>query len=551
MASPQSHLLAGRRSLEAGQAKQAILHFSKALAAAPRHAGALTGMARACRMAGRRIEALKALDRIIVTGQANAEVWLLTGDLLAELREWAQAFDAYRHALEMAPDEAIAHHQLATAAFRLGEVDLAAAHLQAAVAARPEAGSLTSLASLIPGSPAASQQHILEVRKALAGRLAEGSACAGRERPGPHDNPLPRIGYLSEHFHGENYMKPVWALLNHHDRSRFELHLFSSAADTSLDFAGYRPHPNDRLHAVGALPNAGLADHIAGQGIDLLVDLGGYSTAERLELFLSPVAPVVATWFNAFATSGMPGIDVIIGDDECVRPDEERYYSESVRRLPLSYLTFQVTHEAPPVAPPPCLAKGHLTFGSLVSGYKIVPEVLDAWSAILRGAPESRLVLANSLLGSKQNAAWLRRRFADRGIDPSRLDLLPPAGHREFLGYYDRIDLALDAFPYNGGTTTMEAIWQGVPVLTFDGDRWASRTSQTLLRRSHLAGFVAGTKDEMIAMAIALAADSTTPERLAVLRKEMRGTLAEAPVCDAAGLARAMESLFLDLLERR
>ncbi|WP_193213610.1 tetratricopeptide repeat protein [Luteolibacter marinus] len=549
MASPQPHLRAGRKALDAGQAKRAILHFTRAIAADPRQAEALLGMARACRLEGRRIDALKALDRIIVTGQASAASWILTGDLLAELREWAQALDAYRHALAMDRGNPMVHHQLAAAAYRLGEADLAAGHLKEAAAGNPGSGSLASLASMIPGVPAASQQEILDVRRQLAKRLAEGSECAGRVRPGPYANPRPRVGYLSGHFNGENYMKPVWALLNHHDRSRFEVHLFSTAEDPSLGFAGYRPDPADRLHAVGSLSNAELAGFIAEQQIDLLVDLGAYSSVERLELFLSPVAPVVATWFNAFATSGMPGIDVIIGDDESVRPEEERFYSESVRRLPLSYLTFQVTHEVPPVAAPPCLVNRHLTFGSLVTGYKIVPEVLDAWCAILRGAPGSRLVLANSLLASRQNVHWWQQRFADRGIDPQRLDLLPPAGHREFLGYYDRIDVALDAFPYNGGTTTMEAIWQGVPVLTFDGDRWASRTSQTLLRRSHLAGFVAASVDGMIATATSLAADPGFPERLAVLRREMRDRLATAPVCDGAGLAAAMESLYADLLE--
>ena len=499
-------------------------------------------------MEGRRIDALKALDRIIVTRQATAATWIMTGELLGELREWAQALDAYEHALEMAPGDAGAHHQLATAAYRLGEVDRAVSHLKEAESCSPGANSLISLATLIPGAPAASQEEILEVRQRLARRLAEGSACAGRERPGPHENPRPRIGYLSEHFHGENYMKPVWALLNHHDRSRFELHLFNAATDPSPDFSGYQPDPADRLHPVGGMSNAGLADFIAEQRIDLLVDLGSYSSVGRLELFLSPVAPVVATWFNAFATSGMPGIDVIIGDDESVRPEEERFYSESVRRLPLSYLTFQVTHAVPPVVPPPCLSSGHLTFGSLVTQYKIGPEVLDAWGAILRGAPGSRLLLGNSMLGSKQNGLWLRQRFADRGVDPERLGFLPPAGHQDFLGYYDQIDLALDAFPYNGGTTTMEAIWQGVPVLTFDGDRWASRTSQTLLRRCHLEEFVAGSVEEMIAKAQALAADPATPERLAILRSEMRERLVAEPVCDAAGLARSMEGIYAELL---
>jgi predicted O-linked N-acetylglucosamine transferase (SPINDLY family) len=219
-----------------------------------------------------------------------------------------------------------------------------------------------------------------------------------------------------------------------------------------------------------------------------------------------------------------------------------------VARLPVSYLTFEVTHEAPPVAEPPCLANRFLTFGSLVTQYKVTPAVIDAWSAILRGSPGSRLILSNRTLDSKQNAEWLRQRFAERELDASRLTILPPASHLEFLRYYDQIDLALDPFPYNGGTTTMEAIWQGVPVLSFDGDRWASRTSQTILRRTHLAEFVAPNAEAMIDTAITLATDPATPVRLATLRRAMRDRLSASSACDGAALARAMEALYLRLL---
>lgn len=549
MASPLPHLRAGLRALDGGLAKQAIVHFTRALAADGYHVESLSGIARAYRMVGRRLDALKALDRVIRTGRATVDTWTTTGEVLGELGEWAQALGAFERALRMNPGSAQAQHQFAMAAYKLGEVDVALRHMREAADSNPEVNSLVSLATLIPGAPGATQGQILETRRELARRLAADSPLAGRERPGPFNNPRPRVGYLSSHFHGENYMKPVWALVNHHDRSRHEIHLFSDAENPSLEFPGHAGNQADRLHHVGGLSNLELAEFIAAQHIDVLVDLSAYSTPARLELFVSPLAPVVVAWFNSYATSGLPGIDVIVGDDETVRPEEEKFYLESVRRLPLSYLTFEVTHAAPPVVPPPCLTNGYLTFGSLVTQYKIVPEVIDAWSEILRGAPEARLLLANSLLESKENARWLRQRFADRGIDPERLTLLPPADHGTFLRYYDQIDLALDAFPYNGGTTTMEAIWQGVPVLTFDGDRWASRTSQTLLRRCHLAEFAAESVEAMISRARTLAENPATPGRLAELRSRMRERLVAEPVCDGAALAQSMEALYAELLE--
>ncbi len=225
---------------------------------------------------------------------------------------------------------------------------------------------------------------------------------------------------------------------------------------------------------------------IRASGVQILVDLSAYSVPQRLPLFTQHVAPVTIAWFNAFATSGLPGFDYIVGDERVVYDGEERFFTEKILRLPMSYLTFEVTHAAPPIVPPPCLQNRYLTFGSLVSQYKITPPVLDAWAEILRRTDGTRLLLANTALRSIHNRSYVLERFTERGVDAERLILEGPAEHFAYLEKYNRIDVALDAFPYNGGTTTMEAIWQGVPVLTFAGDRWASRTSQSLLHETPL-----------------------------------------------------------------
>jgi predicted O-linked N-acetylglucosamine transferase (SPINDLY family) len=215
-----------------------------------------------------------------------------------------------------------------------------------------------------------------------------------------------RIGYLSAFFHAANYMKPVWGLINQHDRERFELHLISdSAAEKGMP--GYRPHADDCLHHTSGLDNDRLAKRIAELDLDVLVDLNSYSVPKRIGLFAAPLGPPTAAWFNAFGTSGAPGVGYIIGDDEVVRPNEERYFTERVVRLPLSYLTFEVCHPVPDVAPPPCASAKHLTFGSLVAQYKITPFVLDAWAEILQRAPRSRLLLANTALKSPQNREYV------------------------------------------------------------------------------------------------------------------------------------------------
>ena len=212
---------------------------------------------------------------------------------------------------------------------------------------------------------------------------------------------------------------------------------------------------------------------------------------------------------------------------------------------PGCYLAFEVTYPVPDVAPPPFQRKPvRFTFGCLASQYKITPPVVRAWSRILAAAPDARLIVKNAAMKSADNQRFMADRLTDAGVDPARVQLDGPSEHFEFLQKYDHIDLALDTFPYNGGTTTMEALWQGVPVLTFDGDRWASRTSATLLRNAGLDQYVADDEDRYIQRAVEHA---TTPDRAdgpASLRADMRSQLRGSPACDTRKLAQDMEAIY-------
>ena len=199
------------------------------------------------------------------------------------------------------------------------------------------------------------------------------------------------------------------------------------------------------------------------------------------------------------------------------------------------------------MADPPCAASGAVTFGCLATLYKINPEVIATWSSILRQAPRSSLVLKNSAMRSPGNRQFLLDLFQKQGIGPERVRLEGPSGHYEFLQKYDQIDVALDTFPCNGGTTTTEAIWQGVPVIAFPGDRWAARTSASLLRAAGLGAFVAKGLEGYVAMAVSVANSPGSPARLTELRRNMRAQLSAAPVCDMATITRAVEELYFQM----
>jgi predicted O-linked N-acetylglucosamine transferase (SPINDLY family) len=301
---------------------------------------------------------------------------------------------------------------------------------------------------------------------------------------------------------------------------------------------------------VGRLTNRELAGLIEELAIDLLVDLNGFSNPDRLRLFALRPAPVQVAWFNHFATSGMSCFDYLLGDRHVFRLEEAEFYAENVEQLSGSYLTFQVSYPVPDVVPAPCQRLGHLTFGCFAPQYKITTSVIEAWSRILRACPETRMVLKNKSLGKPAAREFVHGQFARFSIPAERVVLEGPAEHYAFLERYAEIDIALDTFPYNGGTTTMEAIWQGVPVMAFTGDRWAARISTSILREAGLAEFVAPDLEGYVARAIALARAPEAPARLDSLRRTLRDRLRTCSVCDVRTFARNIEDAYLDIWRR-
>ncbi len=279
---------------------------------------------------GKHLKALRLYDQIIRLGAATKDTWFRTGNALSALGEFAQAIGAYENCLQWDHQNPEAHHGLARAHYKLGEIDAAARHLEVASEQCDSVIPWLSLATIAPGCPQFDAQKVLDIRKAFASKLRSclpGRTSNQRLRTTKTRHRILRVGYLSAYFDRANYMKPVWGLINHHDRASFEIHLFS---DTPLEkgMPGYVHHAKDHVHEIAGLDTRRLESLIRGCGIDILVDLNGYSAQERLPLFLRRSAPVVIAWFNMYATSGLPGIEYIIGDHEVIKPKEERFFCE-------------------------------------------------------------------------------------------------------------------------------------------------------------------------------------------------------------------------------
>jgi protein O-GlcNAc transferase len=490
-------------------------------------------------------EAAAEYRHALVLDDSQFDAWFGLGCAELARGAYGAAVIGLRRAVALEPERPEVHHNLAKSLFELGEIDAALEHYE--IAAGPEwstlhRDALANIAVIVPGSLCADNAAVLRARRAWAA-IEAATAKPAPPRSTTSSSGKLRIGYVSAFFGARNWMKPVWGAINHHDRTRFEIHLFSDGKPPSAE-SGYADHPLDYIHNVAGAPNDGLADYIARAGIDILVDLNGFSFFNRLGVFASRPAPAIVGWFNTYATTGFDAFDYVVGDSAVIPVAEERFYSERVLRVPGSYLAFSVLYPVPDVTPPPCLSGGPLTFGCFGSQYKITDEVIAAWASILRQAPQARLLVKNGALGDESNRASLRARFAAHGIADDRALLEGPAEHFDFLAAYERVDIALDTFPYNGGTTTMEALWQGAPVLAFDGDRWVSRTSRSLLQAARLSEWCVADRDAYVAEAVRLATSPATPADLASLRSTMRQRLAASPVCDSAMLCRSLERFY-------
>jgi protein O-GlcNAc transferase len=476
--------------------------------------------------------------------QSNmAGTWYKLGCAECNLRQYVPAVASFREALQLHPNWLEAEHNLGRALYELGQADEAMSHFRKCI--DNGLGLSRAMAALIaPGVPSEDNDTILALRQNWAKcdlpevRLAEAS------RPHRENFVRPiRLGYVSSFFHRENWMKPVWGLINQHDRSAFQINLFSSAPASAIN-TGYRPYPNDTFHDIRKLSNEDLYDLIRKLEIDILVDLNSYSDLSRLPLFALKPAPALVAWFNLYATSGMTCFDYLVGDNEVIPAKEEGYYTERILKVPGSYLPFRVDYPVPDVVDPPCLTNGKVTFGALASQIKITTEVVEAWCSILSRCPGSMLVVRNGALESATTREFVYSLFFRNGISRDRVRLRGSAPHFEFLRTYEEIDIALDTFPYNGGTTTTEAIWQGVPVVTFWGDRWVSRTSASILRAGGLGEFVRSNIGDYISFAAELANSAETPRLLTMLRRGMRAQLMSSPLCDTVSFARTIETFY-------
>ena len=492
---------------QAARRDDALADYRRVLALSPGHAGAANNAANLLKRRGCLSDAETVCREALASSPDHPQLLTTWAAIRSDMGEVSAALEVYHRAVGLAPDDLIIRSNL-----------------------------LLNL-NYLPGANAELFREHRQWQQAFHNRRNKIEAAVF-----PPRNPENRIrvGYLSPDFRYHSVAYFIESVLRHHDRTRFEIHVFSDV-----------PNPDDITRRLAALAEAQhdvsrmtIAETVAcirGRNLDILVDLAGH-TGAKLEVFAWRAAPVQVAYLGYPNTTGLRHMDYRFTDDLADLVETARFYTEKQLFLPGGIWAYAPLADAPDLNPPPVLKNGFITFGSFNHQAKISDYTLSVWAEAMKACPGSRLLLKNRSLHDPEVIRLLAARLARYGIAADRLECCEfQPGHRHHLEIYRRVDIALDTFPYNGTTTTFEALWMGVPVLTLTGSCHAARVGLSIMTRIGLSSFVAGDPAELARIAARNAADSAG---LAALRPILRHLLADSPLLDGIRLTREIEKQY-------
>jgi predicted O-linked N-acetylglucosamine transferase (SPINDLY family) len=525
---------------------RAIAAFHRAIELAPDYVAALLNLGNAFRAEGHLVEAAAAYRRALETDPRCASAANNLGNAWKDLGRLDEAADCYRQAIALNPTLVEAYNNLGNVLKDQGRLDEAIASYRNALKLNPgfahiHSNLLYALVFQPDGDPRLMLEEQARWNRQHVAALVR-SAPPFRNERSP-DRRL-RVGYVSPDFRRHPVGQFLMPLLRCHDPNQCEVHAFASVKCEDDVTACLRQHTNVWRDTWG-LSDERLADIIRDDGIDILVDLTMHMDGNRLLMFARKPAPVQVTYLAYCGTTGLDCIDYRLTDPYLDTPGETvATYAEQSVWLAQTYWCYQPTVETPPVNAAPVLTASCVTFGCLNNFCKVSAPTLLAWARLLRELPQARLVLHAHRGTHRERVVGL---FAQEGLDAERLefvDFLPTA---DYFHVYHRIDIALDPFPYGGGTTTCDALWMGVPVVSLAGPTAVGRGGLSILSNVGVPELVARDVDGYVRLAVELARDLP---RLTRLRKTLRRRLQASPLMDAPRFARNVEAAYREMWRR-
>ncbi|MEP6670072.1 MAG: tetratricopeptide repeat protein [Chthoniobacter sp.] len=531
-----------------GKADDAIAAFRRALQLKPDYPDAHNNLGTALAGQGRPDDAIAAYRQAIQFNPADLRAHNNLGLVLRKEGRLGQAVAAFRRALELQPGYPDTHRNLGTALAGQGRLDEAVACYRHALRLQPDSFRIHStFLAVLHYCPQTTLPGLLEAHTEYHCRHAAPLAAAWRpHQNGPEPSRQIRLGFISPHFGSHPVGSFLIRLLENLDRTQFRVIGYSDtpAADhmTARIQAAMRVWRN-----VSGMSDEQLAGQIREDRVDILFDLAGHTAENRLQVFARRPAPIQITWLDYVGTTGLEAIDYILADPRQIPPAAEPYYCEKVLRMPDDYICYDPPVNAPLVGPLPALANGHVTFASFNIPPKTTPQMVRIWARILESIPRARMILKNRGFDDPETCVRYRELFAADGIAADRVEMRGWSPPHDVLASYREVDIALDTFPYNGGLTTCESIWMGVPVVTCPGEIFASRHGIAHLTAAGVPETVACDLDHYVEIAVKLASD--LPE-LAAWRSGSRQRVAASPLCDGKRYAAHFAALLRDVWQR-
>ncbi len=575
-AHPQANFNLGRIRQDQERLDEAVAHYRSAVESAPDHAHAWNNLGVVLKSLKQFGEAESCLRKVLQLNPHDATVHFNLGNVLREQERHQDAIASYRHGLQIQPNHLESYINLGTALTSLGELQAAEAQYRTALKLQPNyieahlnLASVLQLQGLLNEAatvyerglridpaceslrsnslmldlylPEKQPGDILERHQQWAERYQDRDSGGEPFRQTFDPQRRLRIGYVSPDFRVHPVGFFIKTILQQHDRAQFELTCYAEQPDSDHVTEGIR-NSVDHWRSTFRQADAAVASLIREDEIDILIDLAGHTSGNRLPVFAYRPAPVQITYLGYGTTTGLSTMDYRMTDAVADPVDERNFHTEELLRLPAGILCYSPPEDVPDVSTLPMQQNGFVTFGSFNNLSKLSVPVLDLWAEVLLSVPQSRLILKNRSFADASVRERYRNLFSERGVVADRIELSGPTKTiAEHLALYERVDLGLDPFPYNGATTTCESLWMGVPVVTLRGSQFVGRMTASLLTRVGLTEFITQTPQAYVHMARAWA---EAPDRLAQLRRELRPAVANSPLCDQAAYVRDLEALY-------
>ena len=469
------------------------------------------------------------------------------GLALTALYRPQDALESYEKAIAIKPDFVEALNNRGNALRDLGQPQLAIKSYRQALAIRPSPTHHSDLIFTLNFDLMASAA----TRHAERARWNELYAKKFSSLILPHKNvPDPgrrlRVGYVSRHFRSQAATYAFGGVLLYHDAAAFEVVCYSDTLYEDEITARLRARA-DRWHDTIELSDDEFADLVRNDGIDILVDCVGHMSGHRLLVFARKPAPIQVTAWGEPTGTGLDTMDYLLADPVLVPTRERALLAEQVFDLP-NFLSYWAPDPLPDPSPLPAIVNGYVTFGSFSRLEKLQEPVLRSWAAILRGVPQSQLIIkGDQQLSETGRGRRLLDVFHDHGVAPERVTLLNPTDRVNHFRAYQKIDIALDPFPHGGGMTTLNSLWMGVPVVTWSGRTISSRLAAASLTALGLTDFIAFDLEKCVSLAVAKASEL---DALARLRADLRQKLAESAVGDPTRYTCAVEAAYREMWRR-